>query len=481
MNKIIQPQLSKSTPYTCTSTRSQCNNISPPAGLTTRPALIPTPPNFPTPFDTDNKMARSQYYSSETTTASTSPPTVHGAPPNRKLNGVKPLNVLRESRLHQTLHIRTTTHLNNSVIRNKSCKVGYAVYGSHDGIPVFVIGGYGCTRLVGIMFEELALRYGLKLIWPERPGYGLSDEYSSQRFKALDWADTVIQLANEMEIKQFCILAQSVGSVFALAIAYKYPERVLGPVYLISPWVSTQAANTFKWTRRLPSPIVHKLISLALDVMGIWNRNGSHHSEDGPRHASASTYNSSFAYIPPHSSHDDSSYSSHPLPPHTNRRLRFEQPKRQRRTTVVALEEDELLASFDEEVLDLPTDFPTNRPLRHFVRPKNMSLYLAMNKQRTSENYNAGQLCDAMIALEKYHSFGFSYSDVKVPVSAVWGDMDTLIPQRAINSLANSLPDLRLKILEGEAHDLVWKEGVMEWAMRGISERWKEKSEKIKQ
>lgn len=75
------------------------------------------------------------------------------------------VNVLRESRLHQTFqyHAKFSGRL-------RSHKVGYAVYGPLHGHPVFVIGGYGCTRMVGIMFEELAFRYGLKMIWPERPG-----------------------------------------------------------------------------------------------------------------------------------------------------------------------------------------------------------------------------------------------------------------------------------------------------------------------
>ncbi|KAK4517899.1 uncharacterized protein ATC70_001247 [Mucor velutinosus] len=75
------------------------------------------------------------------------------------------VNVLRESRLHQTFQYNA-----NSTGRLRSHRVGYAVYGPIHGHPVFVIGGYGCTRMVGIMFEELAFRYGLRMIWPERPG-----------------------------------------------------------------------------------------------------------------------------------------------------------------------------------------------------------------------------------------------------------------------------------------------------------------------
>ena len=274
--------------------------------------------------------------------------------------------------------------------------------------------------------------------------YGLSEECNSQDITALEWAEVVIQLSNHIGIQQFSIIAQSVGTVFALAIAHRFRKRILGPMYLISPWVSTKAANTFKWSRRLPSALVAKTVSLALDVMWIFNKGGSSSEETETEQNERKSSSSS----------DGSSKKRNP----------------KSRNTMLAFEEDELLASLDEDIFDLPTDFPTQRPLRHFVRPKHMSLYLAMNKRRMSEVYSQGQLCDVMVALEKYHMFGFSYSDIKTPVSAVWGDKDGLIPPKAIEILANSLQDVRLKILESEGHDLVWKEGVMEWALRGIAE-----------
>ncbi|KAI8080154.1 Alpha/Beta hydrolase protein [Gilbertella persicaria] len=300
------------------------------------------------------------------------------------------------------------------------------------------------------MFEELAYRYQLKMIWPERPGYGLSEECNSQKMTALEWADVIIQLSDQLKIDQFSMIAQSVGSVFALAVAYQFPRRVLGPIFLISPWVSTQLAGTFKWTRRLPAPLVAKTVSLALDVMWMFNR------------TSNTTIHSTRTSL------EDEKRIDYTQTIHTHQ----ESNKKVRRTTV-AFEEDELLASLEEEMPDLTTDFPTDRPLRHFVRPKHMSLYLAMNNYRMSENYSQGQLCDVMVALEKYHLFGFNYSDVKTSVSAVWGDKDGLIPSTVIDVLANSFHDVRLKILESEGHDLVWKEGVMEWAIRGIAQKIK--------
>lgn len=83
----------------------------------------------------------------------------------RKSGGIPRVDVLRESRLHQTFQYKSV-----SGGRLKSHCVGFAEYGPEHGHPVIVIGGYGCTRLVGIMFEALANKYRLRMIWPERPG-----------------------------------------------------------------------------------------------------------------------------------------------------------------------------------------------------------------------------------------------------------------------------------------------------------------------
>lgn len=283
-------------------------------------------------------------------------------------------------------------------------------------------------------------------------------------------AEVIIQLADHLNIRRFSIIAQSVGTVFAMAVAHSYPSRVLGPLFLISPWVSTYVANTFKWSRRLPAALVTRTVSLALDVMWMFNKTAPPMSkENNTAIAATSTqdeadHRSTFSETSPRSSEATS-------------------PGKRSMTDVswmTAMEEDELLASLEEDNFDLPTDFPPHRPLRHAVRPRHMSLYFAMNQLRMSEPHSQGQLLDVLIALEKYHSFGFNYSDIKMAVTAVWGDKDGLIPLRAIEALANGLRDVRLKILDGEGHDLVWKEGVMEWALRGTFERWKSRIRAVK-
>src|SRR5512141_2763064 len=53
--------------------------------------------------------------------------------------------------------------------------LGYAEYGDPAGAPVFYFHGWPSSRLEGRAAHAPALNLGLRLVAPERPGYGLSD------------------------------------------------------------------------------------------------------------------------------------------------------------------------------------------------------------------------------------------------------------------------------------------------------------------
>ena len=76
------------------------------------------------------------------------------------------VDILREPRVHQTFQFTGTPGG-----RLKAHRVGFAEYGAVEtGHPAFIIGGHGCSRLVGVMFDDLAKRHNIRTIWPERPG-----------------------------------------------------------------------------------------------------------------------------------------------------------------------------------------------------------------------------------------------------------------------------------------------------------------------
>jgi len=105
---------------------------------------------------------------------------------------------------------------------------------------------------------------------------------------------------------------------------------------------------------------------------------------------------------------------------------------------------------------------------------------MAMNELRMKEPAQNGQILDVLVALEKYRSFGFAYEDIAVPIRCIWGDKDSLIPRVAMEWLyqivgkSSMSGGVDIKVIEGEDHTLVWKDGVVELAVRGVSDLYRE-------
>ncbi len=104
--------------------------------------------------------------------------------------------------------------------------------GKRDGSPIFHFHGNGSSRLEVLTVREAAERLGVRLICLDRPGIGGSDERPGYRL--LDWPDDVVEVADQFGIERFAVEGFSGGAPFALACAYKIPQR-LTTCGLISP------------------------------------------------------------------------------------------------------------------------------------------------------------------------------------------------------------------------------------------------------
>lgn len=103
-------------------------------------------------------------------------------------------------------------------------RLGYAEQGAPDGTPVlFFHGAPGSSHMHADM-NDMAGRRGIRLIAVDRPGYGLSAPQPGRRM--LDWPDDVAALTDALGIARFTIIGFSAGSPYALACAYKLPDRV---------------------------------------------------------------------------------------------------------------------------------------------------------------------------------------------------------------------------------------------------------------
>jgi len=104
--------------------------------------------------------------------------------------------------------------------------LGFAQYGEPSGIPLFLFHGTPGSRVFK-RFENASWikKYGMRVITPERPGYGLSDPAPERTIK--DWASDVEELADFLDLDRFHVTGGSGGGPYVLACAIHSPARVL--------------------------------------------------------------------------------------------------------------------------------------------------------------------------------------------------------------------------------------------------------------
>lgn len=108
-------------------------------------------------------------------------------------------------------------------------KVAYAIYGSQDeNAPTsFYFHGFPGAHHEGIVTHASALKNGLRVIAPSRPGY--SDSTFQQNRRLLDYPKDVIELADLLSVKRFTVLGVSGGGPYAIACFKEISrERLIG-------------------------------------------------------------------------------------------------------------------------------------------------------------------------------------------------------------------------------------------------------------
>ncbi len=112
---------------------------------------------------------------------------------------------------------------NNTITLPDKRLLGYAEYGDDDGFPVFMFHGNPGSRLSWGYFPDCPFLAGIRIIAPDRPGYGLSDF----RGNAIEsWPDDICALANHLGVEKFSVVGVSGGGPYALACAWKIPDRL---------------------------------------------------------------------------------------------------------------------------------------------------------------------------------------------------------------------------------------------------------------
>lgn len=136
-----------------------------------------------------------------------------------------------------------TNRVDQTVQLLDSRTLGYAEYGASDGTPVFYFTGGNSSRYEGEWFERAAVMKHIRLIVPERPGFGLSTFQPNRQLLA--WPDDVVELADALSIDSFSIFGLSGGGPHVLATTYKIPEKIR-KVAVVSGTAPPEMPDKFK-------------------------------------------------------------------------------------------------------------------------------------------------------------------------------------------------------------------------------------------
>lgn len=102
--------------------------------------------------------------------------------------------------------------------------LAYLDIGNPEGRPLFYFHGGPGSRLEGFLFDELCWKLEIRMIAPDRPGFGLSDLQENRTY--LEWPNDVRELADQLGIDRFAVLGWSSGGPHAAAVAHGIPHRL---------------------------------------------------------------------------------------------------------------------------------------------------------------------------------------------------------------------------------------------------------------
>jgi pimeloyl-ACP methyl ester carboxylesterase len=103
-------------------------------------------------------------------------------------------------------------------------RLAYAEWGDPQGAPVFYFHGFPGSRMEARLADVAARRLGIRLIAPDRPGFGLSPLQSGRRLS--DWPGDVAAMADVLQLARFHVLGVSGGCPYAIACGQAIAGRI---------------------------------------------------------------------------------------------------------------------------------------------------------------------------------------------------------------------------------------------------------------
>lgn len=143
--------------------------------------------------------------------------------------------------------------------------------GARDGIPIVFFHGFPGSHKQGALLVPVAERMGLRVLAPDRPGYGYSKPMSSSE-GLRGFILSLERALDRLEITKFYLLGVSGGNPAAVCSAAHFGDRVLGLGSLcgLAPYPETRdlfykfARTGFDLARRTPDFVLRLTINQLL-------------------------------------------------------------------------------------------------------------------------------------------------------------------------------------------------------------------------
>ena len=110
------------------------------------------------------------------------------------------------------------------LVTSAGATVAVSEYGDPSGAPVFFFHGWPSSRTMAELAHESARDLGVRIISPDRPG--IRDSGFQANRKLVDWPPLLQEIADQLRIHRFRILAISGGAPYAYVTGRMMPERV---------------------------------------------------------------------------------------------------------------------------------------------------------------------------------------------------------------------------------------------------------------
>ncbi|MEU6016421.1 alpha/beta hydrolase [Streptomyces sp. NPDC047515] len=126
-------------------------------------------------------------------------------------------------------------------------RIEYCSYGDPAAPPAIVLHGTPGSRYEGVALRQAATEAGIRLVFPDRPGYGGTDPVPGRGFDR--WNDDFVALLDHLGHERAPLVAISGGGGYALAAAQAHPGRVSK---LILAAAAVPGAPKETYARRIP-------------------------------------------------------------------------------------------------------------------------------------------------------------------------------------------------------------------------------------